>query len=84
MPEALLEHRAVDLDGVRGDVGPRLLVAERGLDDPAEELVGVGVEAADDPPVDDADAAVGQQQQVARRARRRGRSPTGSWSAGTP
>ena len=42
-----------------------LLVAERGLEQGPEEAMGGGVEATDDAPVEDADAAVAEHQQVA-------------------
>ena len=63
--EAFLDGGAVLVGEVLGDGDPRLLVAEGGLQQGAEEAVGGGVEATDDAPVEDADPAVAEHQQVA-------------------
>src|SRR5438094_1497876 len=49
--ELLAQRRPVGTLELRRDVGPRGLVAERGLERAAEEAMRVRVEAADDPPV---------------------------------
>jgi hypothetical protein len=63
-PEPRLERGAVVGDELARDVAPGRIVSERGGDRAPQEVVRARIEAADDAPVDDADAPVAEEEHV--------------------
>jgi hypothetical protein len=63
--DLLEDGRTVEVDDVGRHVLPGRLVPESGPDQAAVEAVGLGIEAADDAEVHDADPSVAQQEHVA-------------------
>src|SRR5262249_42394414 len=65
-PERFQRGGAVELLEVTGDVVPRRGLAEAGRDEPAVELVRLGIEPANDPEIDDADPSALEHEEIAR------------------